>query len=219
MRIIVAADSLPKVRLGTEPVVDSPAALETALEELSWLESVESTKQAALKQKVDLLKREVAAQLVVKCGRKEITFADRRKALSEAVEAFCLKEWQSLLEDGKKSREFTHGTIQFRAQPARVAIVEGKTEESVFEAVEKKTGWWAAVLKVLAKVVFGAVRIDQVIRVDRAINYSALNAAMKTGSVTAQDLKPLGLEIVQAPEKFSLKLNEYTVRSEETAAA
>ena len=128
MIAIVPQDKPPKVRLSLDPVVASLQDVGVGFEELHWLDSAEETVTAADDQQIRLIKAESQKQLLVKVDGREVTFADRRKALLEAMQIWADDNREIVLADsGGKTRKFTHGELSWKKQPLRIDFAQGRT--------------------------------------------------------------------------------------------
>jgi len=168
--------------------------VETALE--SW-PSVDATlRQLCLWQSEETgLEAEMNEQLTAVRARYEIRLseiAEQRKAQAALIEQFCVDHRAEF--DARKSRELTHGTVNFRTSPPSVRLVGRK--------------WtWPSVLETLLK------RLQQFVRTKQEVNKDEILRAHAAGEITDERLADVGLKVSQ-DETFGYDLKLDSIAEE-----
>ena len=113
---------LPPPNLSPQPVyglyparVESEESLGLVLAEMARLKAIADRLVIDVKERQDAINLEASGKLVVVLENAEqpITFADRVEELEAAAGKFCRRNRETLIEEGRKSRDFTHGRVGF----------------------------------------------------------------------------------------------------------
>lgn len=212
----MAAHDPPPDRLGAEPEIQSPEDVERALRELGWLQAREAELAGAAQRKIDALRQEAQAKLVVPQGRGEVTFADRRSALESAVRDFVRDNAASLFPGKTKTREFAAGSVSLRQQPQRVAYAEGFTAERVLERIGERGkakvfgGLLAKIVAVLKAIkLWPGLTADVFVEAKAEIARARILDHHKKGLVSDEQLKLLGLAVTRAEDEVRITLSDH----------
>lgn len=207
--------------LPIDPTLKSADDVARALYELAWLKSREETINAAVGQRIDLLRREAQAQLEVVIRRKPIAFADRRAQLQQAIEDFARNESAEVFEAGSKTRQFACGKISLRAQPSLVAFIseEKDAEAGVIAAIEKRAKLTESILDKVVGLLRRAklwpeCKASDLLDVSVRLSKTKVKDALKSGRVTEQQLESLKLRIDRPDDKLSIEVGSLPVASE-----
>jgi phage host-nuclease inhibitor protein Gam len=65
-------------------------------------------------------------ELKNKAKEKATPLHEKRALLSKAIEDYCTYYRDSIFDDGKKTRQLTHGEVNFRIDPPRCEVIKGK---------------------------------------------------------------------------------------------
>lgn len=179
-------------RLPFDVQVTSLRDVAVALCELAYLTDRAAAVQADLDDKIRKLKSEAERELVDVVENQPVTFAERTKALRDAVVAFAEANPDEICLAGKKTRQFTHGKIQLRELP---------------ETVEPRAGFeWVHVLEAAAD----DDRYHRLfVKVREELDKQALIKAAREGHLETADLKELHVKIVPPRDQASVKLERY----------
>ena len=209
--------------LPLDPVLRSADDVADALYELAWMASRERTVNAALQQRIDLLRKESAAKLELQFGRTSLTYADRRQRLEQAIRDFAAANHGEVFDQGSKTRQFACGKLSLRAQPESLQFVdEGKdAEAAIIAKIEKKAKLGATIVeKVLGilrrmKLWSGSdCRATDLLQVTVRIDKQGAKSAYKAGKITEQQFEQLGLTINRPADKLSIDVGDLPVSSE-----
>lgn len=219
-------DRPPRNRLPLEPQIESPDDIGRAFEELAWMKSIEETAKAVCDQRIQLAKKDVEKKCVTTIEDTKVTFADRRRALENAILDWSDAHREIVLADGGKTRKFTHGQVSFKNSTPKLGLADGTKPEDVLAIADKKCPHKDGLLAWL-QMQLASIQLTQNVsaailcNVKLTLDKQALWAAFKSGLVSEKELNKLGLVVEKAEEFVGLKVTEYTVESEsrETAAA
>jgi Bacteriophage Mu Gam like protein len=217
-----SVDVVPDRRLELEPVPSSRDDIDAALEELAYLKSRENTINAIVALKTRPIFEWANAQLVTRIadvdGQKfEVTFADRRKKLEAAIEAYQELHRDEIYGDGKTA-QFNFGTLKLHKQPDGIAIRGGLE----MKAIKAKLDELAAVKSTFAgwlskRKLFG-VPLAKLLRFKSEVSVEGIKKAFLAGELTLRSLNALGFEPSGGQDNFSLEVKQWTVKSEPRAA-
>ncbi len=215
----IAAERPPAKRLGDDPLVDSLESLGVALQELSYL----TTRQKAVKASCDaaIRKEKTAAEksLRTTVAGVSVSYADRIKALNEAISEFCEANRELVLADSGKTRTLTHGTIGWKKQPLKIEFTDDGDQVALMELVDEQVPTDDATLvefliRQLKRIkVTEKLTAHDLLDVKVTLSKAALIERFKTKSLSDEDLEEVGLAAVQS-EKLNVRVHEYSVESE-----
>ena len=188
---------------GGETFVFDVVQADVALAELGKLEALAKSVKAELDGAINAAKKDAAAKLICTVRGQRVAVTDRREALEAALKAYVTAHREELFAKGLKSREMTYGVVGFRQSPAKLAPVDGQTEDEILKTLRDQV-----IVKLnaaLDTIKLGGVPASTVLTVDVALDKAGLFAAHNKSRVTIEQLKSLGLRVVAAEDQFFAK--------------
>lgn len=214
----------PEACLDADASIASCEDVDAALRELAWLDWAEGQIVAACAQRIELAKWDAEQQMSIDLegDGEKTTFADRRAALQESLEEWCTEHRDELLEDGGKTRKFSHGSVAWKGQKRRIDPAEGKDAKDVLAAIDRRLdhehGIVGTIYSLLDSIeVLEGLQASQLLAVKPSVDKGKLLALLKAKPALAKALRKLHLQVVDPPEKFSATASEYVLRSESAA--
>lgn len=213
----------PPRQLGFEPLIASRDDADVALAELAWIDNRKKDVDAATDERIKLVRLEMGRNLVVRVDDQDVPFADRRKALEDALLWFAQDHDAEIFAE-KKTAAFDHGEIKKRKLPDAVGFAEGADEESVLLKIRERgglsdvcdtlLGWITHTLRTVHVLLCGrkTVPADQLCEVKLSLSKSRILNGVKAGSLSLADLAELGLQITTG-EKLEVKPKLEAVQS------
>jgi len=201
----------PKRRLGKEPTIQSLKDLGTAFDELSYLSSLRKQIDAVAQQQIVEITNKADSEKTTKIANATIPINDREGELFGLVRDYCEKNRDSILLDGKKSREFTHGKVSWANSKPMLAEDAGKKPADVLAKLEEQTQHDLTLIatNALAKVLLtDYVDLSDMISVRLTINKQKILQLHKDKLITDDELQELYLSISQL-EKMKIEVKEY----------
>lgn len=215
-----AAIELPaRAAFPRNPKIDSDQELNEAVGEIGYMIAYEAYQKNQLKLRIDELTAEFQARLKVSVQKEKLplSISEYRNNLHAAVEKYCKKNRVKLLEDDKKSREFTHGTIGWRDTRAAIDFCEGYTASKVEKLLDSIVtgGVLKRVRKLAASLFFVGTRPVSLV-CEPKLAFSKTNAmkAYQDGKLKDEHLEAIGVQYVEASEDFYIKANDVALKSE-----
>jgi hypothetical protein len=186
----------------TKLPIGSLAGLEAALAELAWMDARQKSSRAKLDADTIALTDRYAAGLVIYVAKGDpVKFDDRRAALEESAEEFCVANRRALLQDGLKSRDVNHGRFGWRN--TKPAIVTLKNPGNSVAA------WWDKLVDVLLELLAQCAGLPgksaAFISPKPTVNRTKLLEAYEAGRITRAELARLGYKPLPAGEAFFLE--------------
>jgi len=207
-----SVDVVPDRRLEFVPVPSSRGDLDDLLQEHSYLDSLEATANAVCAAAVRMAQAACAKKLVTEVDGLEVSFADRRKAIRNAITTYVQMHHDEVFGDAKTAK-FNFGTLKLRGRPRGIAIREGLTDEDVKARLDKLSGLSGKITRWLAGKVF-AQPLAVFYRIKSEINWQALKPAVLDGRVRPRDAHALGLECSGGEDELSIDVAQWTVQSQ-----
>lgn len=211
----------PAKLLGLDPQVHSLSDVQTALNELSWIDGRETTLAALSRERVEQINAEFGRKMVVDVDGIEVNLSDRRAALKAAIEQFATANPDLMTEGAKRSRKFSGGhTVGWRKQAAAVTYQSGETSRSVTaRVIEQVDGFGRRCVEFLQGLrLWGRGKntrhADQVVDLKPALNLKRVADLYDRGELSDDDLQKLGLTHRDATELFYVKPAELKVQSQ-----
>jgi hypothetical protein len=104
------------------PRVESLESLGLLLAEIARVDAIANTVKARTAEQLAAVALTAGEQLTVELPGipAPLNFADWRNALVEAAEKFCDKHREEILEDGRKSRDLTHGRVGWELEKQKL---------------------------------------------------------------------------------------------------
>lgn len=193
---IAPIDAPPVKRLklneDAEAVAQSVEDLAVALCELAWLDSRIATEEAKLEQEIRVVKQAAENRQQIRVGRKTVSYQDRREQLVAAVTRYCEAHPDEIKQGNSKTRKFTHGEIALRQTPLSVAPAEGKTWNSVVDAVRRKG-------------------LRRFLQIKHSIIKTRIVSEVRDDKLTEGDLFDLNLVAQQPRDEVKVKPSRYTL--------
>lgn len=186
------APSPLKHRLPAKPVVKNLSDIAVALQELSYLASVDSEETAKLNAAIAVLKEASANRRVSTIDGQTIANKDRRQALADAIEKCVKRKPQLITETGKKTRKFTHGDVSLRSTKLSVSPEEDLSFDDVLAALLDQ----------------GPRRF---IRTVKSVDVTRILQDLQEEKIGDEDLANLHLVRVEPQDEVNVKLSAYTV--------
>lgn len=207
----------PSNKLPEDPEITSINDVETALQEIAFLDASQAVQDGILESEIHAARKQHAENCVFRVGNSRTTFAERSAKLTSLVEKFAAAHPAEFQADGKKSRRLQFGSIEFRTLPARVTYADGETAGTVAKRISgiaafaKSITAWAAKLAFPAllrgrKIPGSAIGLQLVPKIDLAVAAKSLAA----GILKAKELEALGLSIADESESITVKPAKYT---------
>lgn len=183
------------------PKIESDESLELALAEFCRVDAVEKQVKARTSDATARIRQEYAESLVVSVGKeKELPLADWKESLEKAIEKYAKRNKARWIEDGKKSRDFNHGTIGWRKGKPSVQPIGDFTSagdpgplDQVIELIRKA-------MTACAKMV-GALRA-RFIDVKVGYRKAELLKAIKDKELDPEELAKIGFEYQNGEDTF-----------------
>jgi len=202
-----------------KPKIDSDQVLNEALHEIGYMDAYEAEQKAALKLRIDELTAEFQERLTIHAQKEKLpmSIAEYRNSLNEAIEKYCTKNRVKILEDDKKSREFTHGTIGWRDSKAKIDFCEGYSGSKVEKLVDKIVtgGVLKRVRKLLASLFFVGTRpVSLICEPKLSFSKTSTLKAYQDGKLKDEHLDAIGVCYVEPGEDFYIKPNDVALISE-----
>lgn len=187
-----STEAPPAHRLNADAEVRSLADVAVALCEMAWLTDRTAAVQAELDAQVRQLKSDAEGRLGGEIDGHRFTFAERLTALRDAVLEYAEEHPDEICDGDKKTRQFTHGKVQLREQPASLDLRAGFGWDNVLEAAAADKRY----------------RQDFV-RIVEQLNKAALIKAARDGELETADLQALHVKLVKPYDQASVKLERY----------
>jgi len=209
----------PIAAFGDNPKINSDADLNRALGEIGYLEAVEAERQAELKAEIARISEEAQAKCVVAMprGKKQLPISEYLQTLRETAAEYCESKRGQLLEGDKKSREFTHGVIGWKDEKAKIDFCDGYSTSKVEKLLDTLApgGILKKIRKLLDSIFFVGTRpVALVAEPKLSLSKTNVKKAYEADKLKDDHLEAIGLKYVEATEKFYLKPNQVSLRSE-----
>jgi phage host-nuclease inhibitor protein Gam len=138
---------------------------------------------------LDALSAELEAGLLTVRRRRQGAIARLRRrldAMLSELEAYCRAERDAVLPEGRKSLLTPFGEVSFRrAEPS--LLIEDGAEEEVCAALKERD-------------------LGDLVRVRESVDRRALRRALEEGRLSEQELRRMGLKLVERDEAFGCKI-------------
>ncbi len=235
--LIVPDDALPAVRLGLQPLIQSPADIGRALEELHWIVSRQQTVLAAAEQSIALINSVAEKKLSLDVDdevdgetvAQTVSFADRQAALEQAIADYVVANRPLVFEQypDVKTATYTHGALKLAKPRPQVGFQDECSEKTVLAAlgrkVDRKAGLLAKLTAVLRKVkVCGDHNVATFVRLKPSLDKPAILKLSTEKKIRPGELKRLGVKIEGgegAQDELSIHVNASTVTSRKAEPA
>jgi hypothetical protein len=200
------------------PSVEAIPSLEAAdfvLAELADLDATERELKAGCDQELTLVREKWAAQMTLVCDGEQITFADRRQSLVEALEVFATEKRDEIFGQEKKSTALNHGEFGFKLSNPRLESLEDGPPKSYGKALDAIVEKLTAALGRLKLLFAGGD--GQFLKVQLVLDRQALLAAAKKKTIGAAELRKAGLKYAPPADVFFVKPKAQEVASQSAA--
>lgn len=187
------------------PRIRSIESLELALAELGRIDAFGQFVDAKASQAALKVREEYRDGLLVTIGeKKEMPLAEWKAALEAAIEESATEFRDNWLDDGKKSREFVHGTIGWRNRRPALDPMEGFTAAGKPAPLDFIVEFLRGALRKCSELV-GATAA-RFIDVKVAYRKADILKAFNDGELSRADLKKIGFEPRGGGETFFIDL-------------
>ncbi len=210
--------SHPPTEFTLDPTIENDEELGKAVGELLYMRHAHEQFQAAIKLQIAELKKQAEAgcSVDVRDADEPVSVGEYAEKLHAAIESYSRKNRAKLLERGKKSRDFTHGTIGWQKKPARIDIAAGKTSADVVQLIKDSAPSLIKRLRgVLASLSFmGTRQIALVAEPDIKLSKSNAQNAYDAKQLSDKHLKKIGLKYFPGSEEFYVKPHKTPLKPE-----
>jgi hypothetical protein len=208
-----APDIPPAKRLGLVPKIASDEDFEDCGRELSYLDSLETTRSTSAKMRIDLIAVELADSLVTTVEHVEVSFADRRMALEEAAKKYLTKFRAQLVKPGTKSYEGNFLEASWKDGQLSVSPIDGAKDADVVNEISVRTRIATAIKKLVDGARLFRRPLNKFIRTKVELNKSGILEAYSNQDVTDDQLKEIKVQVKRGEEKLTLTVKPYKLES------
>jgi hypothetical protein len=212
------------LRLPT-PAVETMKDLDQALLSLQLMSFRESDDKNELQQRTAALTLEIQDAQVVEIGRKRLTFAEYRDALTENAIRYVEANRATVFAGDTKTRKLTHGEVSSRAQAPTLVDIDGKPATTLARLLLGSKAFGAKGLLVKLLEALATFTVNKSVTARELFNVkltpdrkSILSLAQKK-QLSAEWLAAVNLRVDAGDEKVSLKPNERPFTQTESRAA
>lgn len=210
------------------PAVASLDDFDRLLGHLALVGAAERQDQAELEQELQPIRDRFKARQLVEVGADTLTYEDYRAKAKAALVAYATEKRTELLEgvDGQ-TRQFTNGTVSYRALAPALEDVDGQPKTTAEKLLAKvrgcgKEGLVAAIAKWIAGFKLdkpGMVTAADVFRVKVEVDRVALLKLVKAKKFTPKWLAGVNLKLATDRVAIDIEPAAALVKSERTAGA
>jgi hypothetical protein len=189
--------------LGRELSLETQADVDAALQEMAWLTAQQKTIEASAQTRIESIKTETQAKLVVEVAGEALKIQERWDALQLAVLKWCETELRSALPPNKKSLKLSHGEIKLRAIQAAVEVLEGKKADDVAFDLARRAEILAKVDRLLQVEVDG-IPLSSLVAVTFVLAKDAIKEAWVKRPDIRETLQSLAISVKEGTEQITL---------------
>lgn len=194
------------------PKVKSLQSLDLVMAELARVAALTQHEGAMLDIEVGRLTKESENRLTVEIGDQDpMPMADWIAALEEAAKEFCTEHRESLLDEGRKSRDLNHGRFGWRDSPAGLEPLGDFDDKGNQKLLTSLLADLRKALKNLADFADGGARF---VDVKLSWRKKELLAAHLDQDLPLSVLKKTGFTICEETENFYITPGENAMQSQ-----
>lgn len=189
--------------IGLEIKLESVEDVDAALHEMGWLNAKQCQVEGDAQAKIEVIKNEAQARMVVEIEGQSLTFKERFDALWGAVHGWCESQLKSVLPLNKRSAKLSHGELKLRALPAAVALIDGKKPADVARGLAREAGILADVDELLAREIDG-VPLSKLLAVEFTLAKDAIKAEAEKTPDFAEFLRARSITVETGSEQITI---------------
>jgi hypothetical protein len=228
--VSLLVDEGPAKRLAAEPTVESPADIETALVELSWIQAKTAATGAALTATITALKEQALDNLAIEIDGETINFADRSAALTAAVTHYANQNQAALgVTPRNKTAKFSHGRITWKKTPEKIAYADNQaaaiakigdlvnTAAGDAGTLTERTANWLRRRLVVSLDGEPDIYAADLLDLKPAVSLSRVKLLREQGRLDKQTARKFGLKIVERHETTTIDPTPYPLHVSRSA--
>lgn len=221
------AASIRPAKLGHDFAIASKDDVDDALHEMAWIAAEQEIRTAKARKQIEAIKTQTDESLFVEIDGKEVAFADRWKALNDAVFGWASAHLKEELPANKKTLKLSHGELKLRALAAAVAMLEGKSGDKVAFELANDAGLIAAADKALKKTLpvtdakgemlpdVDPIALSSIVRLIPTLDKKAIQELWVRRPEIREFLQTLSISVTTDEEQISINPAALQVATEE----
>lgn len=190
--------------IGLNISLESIEDVDAALHEMGWLAAKQSQIEGDGQAKIEAIKNEAQARMVVEVEGQRLTFKERFDALWGAVHGWCESQLKGVLPLNKRSAKLSHGELKLRALPAAVALIDGKKPADVARGLAREAGILSEIDRLLSETEIDGVRLSKLLSVEFVLAKDAIKAEAEKTPDFADFLRARSITIETGSEQITI---------------